>query len=378
MDREINITVGLLVSLLLSQLFFISNRTRIRKRGDHSTVTKAATLIKALNTESRLAKTEQDNKKIDPGLFTKFQENLKQTQQPDRVKPVVKKDEGVVVSISSQGKKAVSPDPKTKPSSAKHVGKIPTEPIGDLFDDIEEPEATASSGRVDPKPISRQPRPLLANEILTGDDLKPGRGEPREEAEVVLTMAKNEFEKHNYKETLSIIGQFLRKGEPQIADSDLAKELVRLKGDCEFAMEKYDFASKTWQELFKRFVPKSDSSFLPILEELIQKYLDKGQQKHAVHFLFTALNEYRQQQNFVSMDTIYQEIEAAYRQMEDWPRLIQTLQNHLSIRKTLKDHTGQLDLLDHLGKLLYDQGDAASSKKCYERRLVIENEMAKE
>jgi hypothetical protein len=78
------------------------------------------------------------------------------------------------------------------------------------------------------------------------------------------------------------------------------------------------------------------------------------------------------------MDTIYQEIEAAYRQMEDWPRLIQTLQNHLSIRKTLKDHTGQLDLLDHLGKLLYDQGDAASSKKCYERRLVIENEMAKE
>ena len=91
--------------------------------------------------------------------------------------------------------------------------------------------------------------------------------------------------------------------------------------------------------------------------------------------MFTALNEYRQLHDHFKMDVLYDEIEIAYRQSEDWPRLIQTYQNHLSIKKVLKDYVGQLDLLDHLGKLLYDQGEEDKSRKCYEQRLVIENEM---
>ena len=76
------------------------------------------------------------------------------------------------------------------------------------------------------------------------------------------------------------------------------------------------------------------------------------------------------------MDEIYQEIETAYEQMKDWPRLTQTYQNHLSIKNSLKDYEGQLELLDLLGKLLFDQGDAEGSRKCYEQRLAIENRLS--
>ena len=43
----------------------------------------------------------------------------------------------------------------------------------------------------------------------------------------------------------------------------------------------------------------------------------------------------------------------------------------------VQDFTGQLDILDHLGKMLYDQGDAEGSRQCYEQRLAIETQMNK-
>ena len=61
--------------------------------------------------------------------------------------------------------------------------------------------------------------------------------------------------------------------------------------------------------------------------------------------------------------------------MEDWPRLIQTYQNHLSIKKMLNDHQGQLEIYDHLGKLQYDQGDAEGSKLSYEESMSIKKQI---
>ncbi|NQU65925.1 MAG: hypothetical protein HQ517_16815, partial [SAR324 cluster bacterium] len=192
-----------------------------------------------------------------------------------------------------------------------------------------------------------------------------------------LSMAQSLYEKKEYEKSLSTLRQiFNAPFQGQVPD-DMMIKLMQLKGDCEFGLEQYEKASKTLQELFATQVDKQHPQYLEILEQIIKKYIDMGQQQHVVHFLFTTLNEFRQLHQFDKMDEIYTEIETAYHQLEDWPRLTQTYQNHLAIKKTLKDFKGQLGILDHLGKLLYDQGDDEGSRKCYEQRLTIESQMEK-
>jgi len=112
-----------------------------------------------------------------------------------------------------------------------------------------------------------------------------------------------------------------------------------------------------------------------VLERAIEIFKKEKKYSLALPFLFSVLNEYRQFGNHKRMDEIYNEIEQGYRDQQDWKRLIKTYQNHLTIKKLLKDFKGQLKLLDHLGKLYYDQKNADGSKECYEQSIAIKAEM---
>ncbi len=424
-DLEAGLAIVALVGLITAQVFFLAQRTRIKKKSGSILKGKPIEeLLKGLDQTKEKPKAESGvETHIDPSIFSKFEKNLTRSEKAVEAHPSTPRDDEkeVVLSISSQGKKAGDGkkkklELKTKPSSKrasdssrsiktgrkspaisqdsdkdveKLTGKVPTTPLGSIFDDVQEPlESTPvkrKTGDTPPKDTesalsaeqSLDDMPLASHEMLTSEDLEPDDQDAKNEAELVLAMAEKEFDEQKYEEALATIRQILDTPVKDLSDPTNIRNLVELKGECEFALKQYDLASKTWQELFKKHIKKDQPEFLPLLEKVIQKYVGEQQQEYAVHFLFTALNEYRQARRFAEMDYLYQEVENAYRQMEDWPRLIQTCQNHLAIKKALKDYPGQLELLDHLGKLLYDQDDTEGSKKCYEQRLAIESKISK-
>ena len=414
---EIGIASAILVFLISSQVYFIAQRSKSKPRISIRNSPRFADAASSAKKPEK-AKDSSYTDKIDPAIFSKFQKNI---DHSEKVRSEIDQaEEEVVVSISSKGKKAVSgikpalgvqgtipaksttdvkrdtplrvkPE-KELPSKLNPLKKdaVPEVPIGQLFDDIQEPLAKPESDNSIPKkqvekvtdsPLvteSDDTEPIMANEILTSDDLKPDEAEDiKDEAELVFSVAQKQFQIEDYQGAISTVGQFLGESLTKLSNPEMIQKLIQLKGECEFQLKQYNRASKTWNEIFQKFVTKTDAEFLPLLEETINKFKNVDQQQHAVHFLFTALNEYRQSQDLNRMDDTYHEIEDAYQQHEDWKRLIQTYQNHLTIKRTLKDYQGQLEILDHLGKLLYDQGDAEGSKKCYEQRLAIETQMKK-
>ncbi|MBU2648252.1 hypothetical protein KKI24_26330 [bacterium] len=424
MDIEVKVAITGLVFLLMLQLQFIISRTRVK--GERTP--KPGPIASSSQAETQSPdQTGIRGRAIDPSVFSKFQKNL--TQSNDSAAEQTDDKANVIVSLSRKSKaKTREKPPETKkeslsedkvglppkkttglPSSGRKIAdqpvsklpdNIPVVSIGKLFDDIKEtPDIT--SGKVDP--VKLPPKkldklilpldsssndtetesaiitpPLTSNEVPTGKDFAGDESETKHEAEITLSIAEGYYQKEQYEKCQTALRQILNA--PHRRDTlppRLMIELMQLKGNCELDQEQYDTASKTLQELFNSYLDKEHPQYLNILEQIIKKFTEAEQQQHAVHFLFTALNEFRQLHEFQKMDEIYTEIEAAYHQKQDWPRLTQTYQNHLAIKKTIKDFKGQLDIFDHLGKLLYDQGDDEGSRKCYEQRLAIENQIEK-
>ena len=396
--------------LVALQGYFLIHRSRIKRKTNAPDPSRAVDVIKNIKSKATKADTTQPKQQvISSEVFSRFQSNL--DKEGDRP-PAEDQEEDVILSLSSKSpskkqtaaikkvdvsqsqaigaytpqtiKKVIIPSASQKGGAGsrpvKEIDKdIPVEPIGGLFDDVQEPLETGPSDSEKSQELqSESPdRPIQANEFLTGQDLIPDDEVAEEGITLVLTVAKREFTEEKYEESLATIRQFFQTDHKSAKTPEQVRQLLEIKGNNEFELEQYDRSSKTLQEIVTKYVTRNSPDFLPFLETYIDKFLKMDQQKYAVHFMFTALNEYRQLHDHGKMDRTYDEIEDAYRQLEDWPRLIQTFQNHLSIKKVMKDFEGQLDLLDQLGKLLYDQGEEDKSRKCYKQRLVIEKEMAR-
>ncbi len=398
-NLELSIVLGALVVLIAIQSFMIIRRIRIKKSGSIPDAARAASVIQKLKKASHTPTTPNPaTEKLDSGVFAQFESNLKRQSTRGKTPPV-KEDEDVIVSISSKSAKSSSDKPETAaqpaekftsaaispPSKADHKKRIESlrklnksikvDPIGNLFDDVQENLDAKPTDPVGTKQsLETSAQPIAANEFLTGKDLALDPVK-KEGIELVVSMATKEFQEGNYEESLAIIRQYTQDEGKQAESTEQTVQLIEMKANNEFELGQYDRAAQTYQDIVTRLIPKSSPDFLPLLERFIDKFKDVELEKHAIHFMFTALNEYRQMHDHLKMDITYDNIETAYRQTEDWPRLIQTYQNHLSIKKVLKDYEGQLDLLDQLGKLLYDQGEEDKSRKCYKQRLVVEKEM---
>ena len=260
-----------------------------------------------------------------------------------------------------------------------------------IFDNIAEPEKMPSANmvaktKIDPQTIirkmediaqksaSRKGGALIPNERLTSEDFDGSIKVLENEAEMVLSVASKAYRDESYEEGLATIRKWFQNSYKYNTQAKQNGDLLKLKADCEFALLRYEEAADTYQEYFTKHLKSGDGDYMEFLDGLVDRFTLAMQQHYAVPFYFTALNEHRKVQNHGKMDWIYSQIETAYRNTEDWARLIQTYQNHISIKKMLKDYEGQLDILNHLGKLQYDQGDAAGSKKSYELSIAIKNE----
>jgi tetratricopeptide (TPR) repeat protein len=408
-NLELSVGLGAFLVLIAFQIFFIARRTKVKGNLQMADASRAANVIKTLKKASVKKPKVADN--LDSDVFKKFETNLKK-QGGDTNQSLPDEEQEVILSISSKSsrrktgkttektlenegdnkQKLLAKDKASRPVSKGMPKKnlealrklnetIKVDPIEGLFDDVQE-NLDSKSGET-PAGIagdsgSPEPdRPIASNEFLTGSDLALDAEGNADEIELVLSAARNAFSEGNFEESLDVLRQALETGKKEDSSSSQLIQLLELKADCEFELEQYDRSAKTLQEIIPQHVSRNSPDFLPLLEKFITRFKKADQEKNAIQFLFTALNEYRQLHDHGKMDETYEDIETAYRQLEDWSRLVQTYQNHLTIKKALKDFQGQLDLLDQLGKLLYDQGEEDKSRKCYKQRLVIESEMAK-
>jgi tetratricopeptide (TPR) repeat protein len=407
-DWKAAMMVNLLVVLLVTQILFLSSKLTIKKNKpnlDGEKIANMISTIKGAPVKKQLVKkkkkkkpTKKEDTQIDPNVFSKFQNNLKDSQK-NRGDDAIE-GEDVVLSLSSKSKKGSAKSNlsksgehlkktlesgklKPKMNRLKKGGKIkvPTENIDSIFDDMKDAENDKQKSvskkdaivnkQNDKGKISKIKPPLISNEMLSSKDFKVLENE----AEMVFNAAEKTYRSGNFEEALSSIMRWFQSNYKYNTKASHNKDLAKLKADCEFSLLRYKTAAESYQDYFKRYCKQSDEDYLHTLDDVIDNFSLSIQQKYAIQFMFTALNEHRQTGNQVRMDGIYKEIEQAYRQMEDWPRLIQTYQNHLSIKKMIKDHQGQLEILDHLGKLQYDQGDAAGSKQSYEESMAIKNQI---
>jgi len=400
--------IDVLVVLLVAQILFISSKLTVKKKETTLDGEKIANMISTIKKapikkKTRKKKTKSNKKtepKIDPDVFSKFQNNLKDSQK-DRTDNATGED--VVLSLSSKSKKgAVGSNlskteehlkktleagklkPKTnrlkKGSKIKDVKDTPDD-IESIFDDIKgsENEKPKQKGKKTKKKgkekVLKIKPPLVSNEVLSSKDFNKDFKVLENEAEMIFNSAEKAYRDGNFEDALSSVMRWFQSNYKYNTKASHNKDLAKLKAECEFSLLRYQTAAESYQDYFKRFCKPSDEEYLRSLDEVIDNFSLSIQQKHAIQFMFTALNEHRQTGNQVRMDEIYKEIEQAYRQMEDWPRLIQTYQNHLSIKKMINDHQGQLEIYDHLGKLQYDQGDAEGSKLSYEESMALKKQI---
>lgn len=416
--------LALMVLITLWVIFFrqrISRSKEFPKRSPEE-VAKIISSIKSSNLNA--SETENEIKGIDSEVFKAFQKNLDKktgkvglTKNKDStVNDLKQEEDGIVLNLSGKRTQPVEPpaikketqEKETKPEkqpltysksalqkkaakkaeTASEEASVPPKEKGKeestgLFDDIYEQleseqlkNEEEKTKAIQKKEEETAPQPTIANEVIDSDDFDIKEDDLQKEAQVILKMAEASMANSQYKETVKMVDKWLQYHTESIGTLDqFAHQLIFLKGKACFLMDDFIAASSVWEGLFKNHMKKTDILYLQMLNEVIDTFQENNQLQHSISFLFTLLNEYRVKGDRLKMDEVYLQIEAGYEQQEDWPRLIQTYQNHLSIRKAQNDYEGQLELLDALGKLYYDQDDKAGSRSCYEQSIQIKKEM---
>jgi len=370
---------------------------------------------------------------IDPSLFSKFQQSLDQTEPDEPLAVITEEDTAeVVVNLSKSVPKAKAekqapntpepvvpkpvsqavkpkmrnpyagsalakpaakkpaapkpsiPTPPSKEAQDNHLlDQVPSEPLGDLFEHLDEGAGAKKKAATTITPKPRRPQqdtasgksPLVANETLSlkgFDEL----GEPEQQiSSLQLKSAEKALREKQYPQAAQIAEDWLR-GEGK-SSKNLKEALPFVDVATKAWWEQKDYPShlKLWEFVFSSIVPKNSKEYLPLLEERIDEYVKINLEEQAVPFLLTALSVYKAQEDHLRMEGVYLSLEKAYGRLKDDKALAQCLNGHLGVKRALKDYPGQLELLDELGKRLYDQGDQQGSRQCYEESLVVKQQM---
>ena len=116
-----------------------------------------------------------------------------------------------------------------------------------------------------------------------------------------------------------------------------------------------------------------DPDYPLILEEMSQGLEKKQEYSFALLSLQSLLNHHRQQLNRIEMDQVYLRIEKALEMLGEGGRLIKVYENHLEIKRILKDRLGEIELLDAIGTQFYKMGNKEKSREYYEESLQLKN-----
>lgn len=190
----------------------------------------------------------------------------------------------------------------------------------------------------------------------------------------VLAEAKKLAQAGEIIQSTGTIKNFLDSNDIPVKPAVLA-ELVYLMGTNQLKEENFEAARDNLIDYFSNKINKDDPDFEKKLDNVSDIFESKGAQKFALPFFITALSIKRENQNFQAMDSIYNNIIKAYADLAEEDKMIEGYQNQLAIKRRLGDIEGQLDLLDKLGKLYYDQKNNGGYSFCYQQTIEIKKKM---
>ena len=319
-------------------------------------------------------------------IFDKFESHLKAT---DKKQPHSNKNkkkainalidaslEDVFLKSSDEVKEQKRNLSKSKPR--KTLKSKDQEEASHIFDDMKiniKKQIQSRKNQVFEKTEKSIKTPINTSEEISVKDLELTGSKVEQEAQFVLAIGKKALATENYNQGLTAIQQWYQLLGTIKIDESVAWEIIFLKGKLEFLFGSIREATKSWEVLVSKYLLPTQKEYEEILLEIIDTFYSGEHFKESIQYSFTILNEYQKKEKREEMDRIYNKIEVAYEKIGDTERLIQTYQNHLAIKKVMKDYEGQLNILDHLGKLFFDQGDKKGSNSCYEQTIRVKKEM---
>lgn len=277
-----------------------------------------------------------------------------------------------------------SKDSPFKPKAQKTKQESASQPLSVVWQDepavAEESDQVSHQGNHQGK--LKKPAQLAAKKAPTPLEQEPPEkpilesleGEENLASTEIVGLSAQLIENKKYPEAKQAIEKFL--AEPKFALSPSKKgELLFQLGRAEIELGNPEAARSLFFECFSKHFPRESVNFQTKLETTVLLFKEKKALSLAIPFLITSLSVKRQVQDYPAMDGLYQDIAAAYLELQDDNRLIETYQNHLAIKNKLQDYEGELDILDKLGKLYFDHGDQQGSKFCYQKSLEVRQAM---
>ncbi len=361
-------------------------------------------LVSYLKKHSELIEEEPEGLSSD--VFQAFQKNLKQNVGQKKARQSKQRQ-------SVPKKPSVQPTPKKTPQTPKRVAKkappkvaksvqkyskakptslqnnpyaksnaTPQERAGTLLKELTQmsPQENSdifadmkvelpSESRVMP---DEQPKNWLDEGI--GESLKTAsREEQLAEAEALLKFAKQTFDSFQFHEAEMTLKSHLialeELGTPPSFDA------MMLKGKLEIQHEQPENASQTFQNMLSQ-IENHGQKYQDVLEGIIQLFENKNYFSETLPYLYHLLHDARNGLDRIKMDLIYERIEKALEVTGEQEKLMRTYQNHLEIKRILKDREGESRLLDSLGTYHYKYGNKELSQKFYEENMRLKVVMA--
>ena len=351
---------------------------------------------------------EKEPEVLNSDMFQTFQKNLKQNATPQTSqkkskpisKPISQKQSQKQQFQKTSQKQSPKPPPKTdkqspqkivKPKMAKKYSKTkptslhnnpyakqaskPEERAGALLKELTKIQGNSdlfadmkvelpSESRVIP---NEEPKNWF-DEGIDESLHATSREEQIAEAQALLKFAQQTFDSLQFHESEITLKSHLMALEELTMPPSF--DALMLQGKLEILHERPQMASQTFQKMLSQ-IENHGPKYQDVLEDIIQIFENKNYFSETLPYLYSLLNEARNSLDRVKMDLIYERIEHVLEVTGEQEKLMRTYQNHLEIRRILKDREGESRLLDALGTYHYKYGNKELSQKFYEEHMQL-------
>lgn len=353
-----------------------SNKTKIQKKSKTAVKAKLASSGKQTFVEEMNLESSKDVINIQKSLAKaraiaqKTEHIVEQTKkQPKKLEQVLLEEKSSKTEKNSTSTTKVLPPSSPQSQIPVKSSRIHHEDEeDDLFADIHIPLAGESGNQGEEK----HKNPIWEEDILENEIHRNSSSEDYEaESNALLQMAESAYAAKQWSSVYESLQNYFQ-ALAQTNEEPTARTRYML---ILSSLQVGNLASigDHLQPLLRDQAFAKDPDYPLILEEMSQGLEKKQEYSFALLSLQSLLNHHRQQLNRIEMDQVYLRIEKALEVLGEGGRLIKVYENHLEIKRILKDRLGEIELLDAIGTQFYKMGNKEKSREYYEESLQLKN-----
>ncbi len=236
-----------------------------------------------------------------------------------------------------------------------------------IFDELSrEPAASNQSETAPQTPVVRDQAPASTSKNMK--DLLPNSSSD------LISRVKSFNENKEYDKALAAISEFQGQKDFMVVDS-ANSELLFQEAISKINAGLPAESRTILLEYFEKYISSDSANFEKRLAQACHAFRENKAESQGLPLFITLLGIKRSNKDLSSMDKIYDDIIAAYTELDEVDKIIESYQNQLAIKNNLNDFDGQLEALDKLGKIYYEVGDKIGVNFCYSRSMEIRQKM---